>query len=172
MNLIIKYNNSKNLNLILKKNNINNYIYIFIFFKNKLINYINLGLNVKFLVNNKFFFIKQSFFLFVNLIKTFIFNYLNGYFKELNLKGIGYSIFILNKYLYIDLGYSHYIGIYINKNLILKRFKNKLVIYSKSKILVNNFIKLLEKFKKIDIYKGKGFILKTKVLKLKEGKKR
>ena len=166
--------NTNNLNLIIKKNINNNKLYIYLLKLSEYFNFYGLGKDVIYVSKlNKLFFKNKSLFnVFKNtLIKRF-YEMNNGIFIDMILKGIGYNFYIYNKYLFIDLGFSHYIGIKISKNLILRKFKYRLIIFSYSKILAKNFSKKLSKLRSMNIYKGKGFLFSNVNLKLKEGKKR
>ena len=88
------------------------------------------------------------------------------------LKGVGFNVYKKKNFLFFELGFSHYIGICIPKNIIIKRFKARLAIFSFSKNLAHNFVKKLLLLKKVDAYKGKGVIYKNQKIILKEGKKR
>lgn len=97
---------------------------------------------------------------------------IKGFYLELELKGLGYTVFFLKSYLFFDLNYSHFIAIKIPKDIIIKRFKGKLIVFGFNRITVMSFSKKILQFKKIDIYKGKGIFIKGNSIKLKEIKKK
>lgn len=77
----------------------------------------------------------------------------------------------LNKNLLIKNEFSHLSYKFLNKiNFILIKY-NFLVLFFDNFIYMNYFIKILEKIKKKDIYKGKGLIDIFKKIKFKVGKK-
>lgn len=166
--------NTKNINIFLGK-----------YFKDSVIllnnNINNIILNVKFSKtlfkikvkkNYLNIFNKIYFKCFLGLISSLIVQLKTGFFLEILLKGVGFNVYKKKKFLFFELGFSHYIGIYIPNNLIIKRFKARLAIFSFSKNLAHNFVKKLLLLKKVDAYKGKGVIYKNQKIILKEGKKR
>lgn len=173
-------NKSVNLKLNYK---INHY-FLFLNIYNKLNNqlfYFKISKNYFKLLTNKnnnksyFFFFFKNF----SLLKTIFNIFLNkskellkGFFIELEIKGLGYFVFLNKNCLIFDLNYSHFIGLNIPNNFIIKKFKNRLVLFSFTREELVNFSKLILQLKKIDIYKGKGIFLKGQKLKLKEIKKK
>lgn len=167
------YNNSKDLYIKFKVNTKLNNIYLFLLKNNNIINMLNLGKKVKVINSNKLFFKdKASFYAFKSFLFNRFYEMIHGFFLELNLVGVGYNIYIYKNVLYIDLGYSHYLGLNIKEGLLIKRFKQRLIIFGYSKKIVVDFSKILISLRRLNIYKGKGFIYKGQVIKLKEGKKR
>lgn len=107
---------------------------------------------------------------------------INKFFKGVNLfftkvfliKGLGYKVFYdeKNNILSFKIGYSHIVNIQLN--YFMKAFvqrNNKLVIKSPVLDLLGSFTNRILKIKKIDYYKGKGVLLKNKIISLKQGKK-
>lgn len=154
--------------LYLKKNlyllkYLNNY-YLYYKYNNKF-------LSIKFLINNNF-----QIYNFNLIIKNILFKFLNiynFYFKIFNI-GLGYKNFVYNNFLYLYLGDANFYKIKINKNLNIICKKNQIIIISKNKEFLFNFIHKISKIKKINIYKGKGIIPYNnfKFMKLKKGKKK
>jgi large subunit ribosomal protein L6 len=173
-NIKLTFINTKNINIFLGKNIRNDFILL----KN---HYNNISLSVKF---NKFFFkikVKKNllnftgkvyFKCFLGLISSLIVQLKTGFFLEILLKGVGFNVYKKKNFLFFELGFSHYIGVYIPNNIIIKRFKARLAIFSFSRNLAHNFVKKLLLLKKVDAYKGKGIIYKNQKIILKEGKKR
>lgn len=112
--------------------------------------------------------LKTVFSLFLNKAREL----LKGYFIELEVKGLGYFVFLDKNCLVFDLNYSHFIGLNVPNNFIVKKFKNRLVLFSFDRESLVKFNKIILQFKKIDVYKGKGIFLKGQKLKLKEIKKK
>ena len=115
---------------------------------------------------------KMFFKCFLGLVNSLIVQLKIGFFLEVVMKGVGFNVYKKKKFLFFELGFSHYIGLIIPKNLVIKRFKARLAIFGFSKGLVHNFVKKLLLLKKVDAYKGKGVIYRNQKLILKEGKKR
>jgi ribosomal protein L6P/L9E len=89
------------------------------------------------------------------------------------LKGLGYKVIIENNMLLFKLNLSHELKIeipsYINRVLVNK---TNIVFESYDIILLGNFIEKIYNFKPKDSYKGKGFSLQSKVVPIKEIKKK
>ena len=107
----------------------------------------------------------------VNNIKKSFIGISRGWFIELNLKGLGFKIFKINDNIAFDLGYSSLILFKPIPKLKIKNFKGKLLLFSIEKELLNTAAFLIKNLTKIDLYKGKGFSLKNKELKLKKKNK-
>ena len=127
---------------------------------------------ISFYQNKKFLFLfnsKKKLTYFINQLSKGLKQLIYGYYIEILLKGVGFSIFLYkNKYIFFDLGFSHFICLKIPKNIIIKRFKNRFVIFGFNKMEINNFYKVIKDLKSFDFYKGKGFMLKNQKIKLKE----
>lgn len=95
------------------------------------------------------------------------------YKKKIFLKGLGYKVILENKKLMFKLNYSHTIEIqvpsYITKITINK---TNLVFESTDSVLLGSFLETIYNLKPKDNYKGKGFSLISKVVPLKEIKKK
>ena len=115
---------------------------------------------------------KKDYNTFIKFIKNkFIEAYL-GFYVDLLIKGIGYTVYVYKNYLYFNLGFSHYIFIKIPKLIKVLKFKKRIVLYSFDKNILNKFIYKLYSFRGLDIYKGQGIVNKKIKIKLKEGKKK
>lgn len=117
---------------------------------------------------SNFIFLKTIFHLIIYKSKDLI----KGFFLELDIKGLGYYIFLKNNYLVLDLNYSHFIGLNVPFGVLLKKFKTKLVLFGFNRERLVNFANIILKLKKIDIYKGKGLFVRGVKFKLKEIKKK
>lgn len=99
----------------------------------------------------------------------------NAFKKRLDLKGLGYKIFVAQNDLKLKIGYSHpviaQLPVGINSVTTSKK-KNKLTIRSFDKIRLGNLTKRMCTIKKQDPYKGKGFSLAYVNKKLKKFKKK
>lgn len=95
--------------------------------------------------------------------------------KRLDLKGLGYKIFVAKNDLKLKIGYSHPVitSLPAGANLVTtSKKKNKLTIRSFDKIRLGNLAKQMCTIKKRDPYKGKGFSLAYTNKKLKKFKKK
>lgn len=95
------------------------------------------------------------------------------YKKKIFLKGLGYKVTQEKDTLIFKLNYSHTIVLnvpaYINKVTVNKK---NIVFESSDAVLLGSFLEKVYVLKPKDSYKGKGFSLKTKVVPLKEIKKK
>ena len=98
------------------------------------------------------------------------------FFKTLFIRGINYKINYLENCLNIlklKLGYSHLIYYTVPFQIFSKVLKKKLIFKSFSKILLGNFCSLLFNYRPINIFTGKGLLIKKyKKFKLKEYSKK
>jgi len=95
------------------------------------------------------------------------------YKKKLFLKGLGYKVLVENNTLSFKLNLSHDLKMdipsYIKKVVVNK---TNIVFESYDLVLLGNFIEKIYNLKPKDNYKGKGFSLKSKVVPIKEIKKK
>jgi large subunit ribosomal protein L6 len=96
------------------------------------------------------------------------------YSSKLIMIGLGFKCFIYKNYLFLLLGFSHYILYKIPKEIKLFCKKKTIFLTSLNKQKLFIFHKVIQNSKKPNIYKGKGLIefkqFKT-FIKLKKGKK-
>ncbi len=95
------------------------------------------------------------------------------YKKKMFLKGLGYKVIVENKTLSFKLNLSHELKIEIP--VYIKRVtvnKTNIVFESYDSVLLGNFVEKIYNLKPRDSYKGKGFFLKSKVVPIKEIKKK
>ena len=81
--------------------------------------------------------------------------------KKLKLNGLGFKLKLSDdtKFLTLKLGFSHILFIPIPKNKIkIIARKNILIIEGFDKVIVGNFVNVIMSLKKVDVYKGKGFV--------------
>jgi large subunit ribosomal protein L6 len=110
------------------------------------------------------------------LIKTLISEISTVLYKRLNIVGVGYRGFSVDKYekklLLLKLGYSHPVYFRIPENLMIFCLKfTKLFIYGNSYQNISLMASLLKKTKLPEPYKGKGILNENERLILKQGKK-
>lgn len=118
--------------------------------------------------NNKFFVKNTDFAFFTAKLKDSIKSVTTGWFKELNLNGLGFKSFKLDDKIALDLGYSNLILYKPDSNVKVKNFKNKIILFSLSKEHLGNVCNHLQNFAKPDAYKGKGILFKNEIIKLKK----
>lgn len=92
--------------------------------------------------------------------------------NELILQGVGFKAFVNFDDLYFQLGYSHYIKLKIPENIKIKAKKQRILVFSRDKQVLGQFILSVIKLKKPDVYKASGIRIKNKVYRLREGKKK
>jgi len=97
-----------------------------------------------------------------------------GSILEIQLKGLGYKMLVTkdNKYLKLRLGYSHIILYKLSPHVFIKGYKGRFLFFALTKKSLKDLLSTLNRFKKINLYKGSGFIVKGSDLKLKDGKKK
>ena len=109
----------------------------------------------------------------VDQIKSELPDKLRIYKKKMFLKGLGYKVVAENNVLIFKLNLSHELKMdipsYIKRVVINK---TNLVFESYDSVLLGNFIEKIYNLRPKDNYKGKGFSLKSKVVPLKEIKKK
>ena len=161
------FNNLKFLSL----NNINSKKYYFLipfnlkfyFFNNSLFFSIN---NIKKI--SSIFYKYKKFFFFNFLYKIFYLKISSG--KTIFIRGIGLRINFVEdsiNMLKLKLGYSHIIYLKYSQELFIFLFKKKIIIRCYNNILLGNFCMLLQKFRPINIFTGKGLHIKRNKFKLK-----
>jgi len=109
----------------------------------------------------------------VNSVRAEVLDKLKLYRKKLFLKGLGYKVLVENNILSFKLNLSHDLQLeipsYITRVVVNK---TNIVFESYDLVLLGNFIEKIYNFKPKDNYKGKGFSLQSKVVPLKEIKKK
>lgn len=106
-------------------------------------------------------------------IKSAIPTKLRIYKKKMFLKGLGYKVLIENGVLSFKLNFSHELKMVIPsyiKRIVVN--KTNIVFESHDLILLGNFIEKIYNLRPKDNYKGKGFSLKSKLVPIKEVKKK
>ena len=115
--------------------------------------------------------------LFNKILFSFISYFLNTLFilrkntaKTIFVKGVGLRITFsdnLSNSLKLKLGYSHLISLNIPLSLKVLLFKKKILIFSYNRVLLGNFCSIIQNFKPLNIFTGKGLYIKRKKLILK-----
>lgn len=113
---------------------------------------------------------KSLYLLFISMIKKLSIDLKSGYFLELNFSGLGYRFINLNNEILLRVGYSHYVYYRVPFNILIFGYKQKLVLFGIDLKSINYIGNIFRHIKKINLYKGKGIILKDSVVKLKEVK--
>jgi large subunit ribosomal protein L6 len=107
-------------------------------------------------------------------IKKALAGLLFGFSKELEIVGVGFKVeHLCPKTLLLKLGFSHNIIVDIPENLILVCPKENLLIIKSSSIeLLGSFVSTLKRYKRADVYKNKGVLVKGESINLKKFKKK
>jgi len=94
--------------------------------------------------------------------------------KYLLVRGVGYKLIKKNKYLMIHVGFSHKINILIPSYIKTKsnRKSTKLKFKGDNSTFVTGLLASIRRFKKPDVYKGKGIRYRKDNVIRKEGKKK
>ena len=118
----------------------------------------------------------HSFFLFFFNLKFYLKQIKTIFFKTIFIRGTSYRINFLentNNVLKLKLGYSHLIYLVVPNTIFIKLFKRKLVLKCFNNVLLGNFSSLLCNYRPINIFTGKGLLIKKrKKFKLKEYSKK
>lgn len=178
--MVLSYNN----NFFIKKTNVvKNFTLnlkndlLIIKTSNKINENINFKLNIKtsaLEISEKNLIIRRKFFnLFWSKLMFFLKNLNFGFFSELVVYGIGYHFFILNDYIRLDFGYSHFGLIKLPAFVNVYTFKKQIILNSYDFEKLELFLfKLLKFKKKINPYQLKGLFLKSSKIKVKVGKQK
>lgn len=106
-----------------------------------------------------------------SLIANMVEGVVNGFSKQLEIVGIGYSGQIKENKLIMKLGFSHLVELDIPKGIEIKVEKNIITIAGIDKQLVGQIAAKIRDKKKPEPYKGKGIRYVGEMIKLKPGKK-
>lgn len=97
----------------------------------------------------------------------------NHFIKKVNLVGVGYKASVQGKNLVMQLGYSHDIVIEIPADLkIVCESPTTIAVSGADAQRVGEMIKILQKYRAPEPYKGKGVIIEGQYVYRKEGKKK
>lgn len=108
-----------------------------------------------------------------SIIKNIILGYDNNFCKKLLLVGVGYKAYLINRILYLYLGFSHPVLYKIPDGIFLKVISfNEIHITGVDKQKVFQVSSIIRNLKKPDPYKGKGIRYLNEVLNFKEVKKK
>ena len=166
--------------VIIALNNLNRNYIIFWIKNKKNIHYLKVNAKINlYLRKNKIYLLTLSESRKVrSLIKLYIkalYNLIQGslkpFKKTLYLKGVGYKVQKVNKFLYFKLGYSHLLVFKLPVSVQCDVIKNTTLILTSSNLQELNLTAFkIRCLQKPDVYKGKGISYKDEILKLKEGK--
>lgn len=94
--------------------------------------------------------------------------------KYLLVRGVGYKFIKTNKYLTLQVGYSHKINLLIPSNIKTKlnRKSTKIKFNGENILFLTGLLATIRKYKKPDVYKGKGIRYRKDKVMRKEGKKK
>jgi len=92
--------------------------------------------------------------------------------SEISLVGLGYRLFYEDDVLLLKMGFGHYIKVDRPKDIHMFGHDKRLVIFGINKRNLNNFLRILLSYQKINNYKSKGLFIKGVTIKLKEGKQK
>lgn len=110
---------------------------------------------------------------YVSNINNFIYGIINGFSLYLEINGVGYKASCSGKYLTLSLGFSHDVIYRIPEDVECECIKqNQVVITGIDKQRVHMVASDLCKIRKYNPYKGKGIVLKGKVMLRKETSKK
>lgn len=105
------------------------------------------------------------------MFKQSIFGVSLLYKVSLTLQGIGYKAEKKNRILFLKLGYSHDVQIFVPENIQVRLSKTNIIFYSVQLIVLNNLVSTIRKLRLPDPYKGSGILYEGEMILKKEGKK-
>lgn len=157
--------------LINKKKNKKIYIY-----NNNLYFYINNNFNLKIKKNSNSIIInnfktKERILIEKKLIENFIKSWSAFFFQKIKFTGKGYKIKKKKKSIKFFFGKSHMTNIIFNKLIFKKLTKNKILILTKKKKIIEFTRSLISKIRKISIYTKRGLRFSRQKIYKKTGKK-
>ncbi len=94
----------------------------------------------------------------------------SGFEKELEINGVGYQAVMQDKYLVLQLGYSHSIYFEPPAGITIEASKNGIKVSGINKQLVGEVAAKIRSFRKPEPYKGKGIRYKGEYVRSKQGK--
>ncbi|WP_339045580.1 50S ribosomal protein L6 [Candidatus Mesenet endosymbiont of Agriotes lineatus] len=109
---------------------------------------------------------------YISNINNFIYGITKGFSLCLEINGIGYKAGYNGKYLTLSLGFSHDIIYRISEHVKCECIKQDIVITGIDKQKVHMLASDLCKIRKFNPYKGKGIVLKGKIMLRKETSKK
>lgn len=94
--------------------------------------------------------------------------------KYLVVRGVGYKFIRKNQYLTLQVGYSHKINVLLPSfvQTKLNRKATKIKFYGSNLVFLTGLLSSIRRFKKPDVYKGKGIRYRQDNVMRKEGKKK
>jgi len=181
LNLIKQFSFAINKDISFKYFLINNKIFIVYIVYNRLfylmvpafLNIKKIGLNFFMWANIKYENDLNQYYSFYN--KIFFLNDVNKkYKKKLFLKGLGFKISYdkFSHSLSFKLGFSHLILFTLPSNISVSLNKTTLLLESKNSIVLGDITQKIKLLKTPDVYKGKGFVIKNELIRLKPIKKK
>lgn len=167
LSISINMFNLNNKNFLILSNTTSNKIYILIpsffkiFFFNNFIYLHSTSLNFN---------ITKILFTFLSYFLNTLFVLRNTTAKTIFIKGVGLRINFNDSntnILKLKLGYSHLIYLLVPQTLKILLFKKKLLVYSYTRVSLGNFCSVIQKFKPLNVFTGKGLYIKRKKVFLK-----
>jgi len=122
--------------------------------------------------NSYFFFSKNAYSTFINLLSKQLAYLASGVLLELTLVGLGFRVLKLNQVVLLKVGHAHYIKVVIPPYLYVIAYKKKVLLFGVSYGLVKQFACSLVSFRKPDVYKNKGIQLVGQSFRVKLGKQK
>ncbi|MCC2644455.1 MAG: rplF [Burkholderiales bacterium] len=107
------------------------------------------------------------------LINNMIIGVNKAFIVKLKLVGVGYRVFIENRYIKLKLGYTNIIKIPIPNSIKVKCINNTILyLYGLDIQKIKEYAYQIRLFKQPDPYKGKGILFENEKINFKEGKKK
>lgn len=103
-------------------------------------------------------------------IQNMILGVMNGYRKQLELVGVGFTATMEGKALRMNIGFTHEIFFEPHPQIVLSVEKNTITIEGIDKQVVGETASKIRSFRPPDSYKGKGIRYADEVIRLKKGK--
>ena len=104
------------------------------------------------------------------LLANGVFGVSKGFTKELEIRGVGYQANMQDKYLVLQLGFSHEIYFEPPEGIEIKTNRTEITVTGINKQLVGEVAAKIRSFRKPEPYKGKGVRYKDEYVRSKQGK--
>lgn len=130
------------------------------------------GKDIVFVGSRVFLYSRASYLQFISVFLRLSLTFTSGFFSELLLVGLGFRLIKINGSLFLKLGHSHYIKVFVPEGLFVLGYKKRLVIFGVRSSDVNQFVERIVSFRKPDVYKNKGVQVSGRSFRLKVGKQK
>jgi hypothetical protein len=130
------------------------------------------GKDLVFVGSKVFLYSRSSYLQFLSIFFKLATTLISGFFSELVLVGLGFRLIKIGGAIFLKLGHSHYIKVFIPSGLYILGYKKKIVVFGVRPCDVNQLVERLVSFRKPDVYKNKGVQVVGRTFCIKIGKQK